>query len=195
MTHEIDRKRLNYMSAIIKYYDDGSQILQSYSTDVVKRTSDGKYIRLWGSWSPTTNKHVSTYCGHRFRSLPFEDGTVEDTKPVYKRKGYRYDGREKNMSLADIEMNVSRFIQDLKSKDYKWMIDYSYSTAMNKELKKHKAMQSQKRQRLLDALYSCGTKQVLKNSPISVLAKLYNFDFETVWNNALLKDFGELKNS
>ena len=99
------------------------------------------------------------------------------------------------MSLADIEMNVSRFIRDLKSKDYKWMIDYSYSTAMDKELRKNKAMQSQKRQRLLDALYSCGTKQILKNSPISVLAKMYNFDFETLWNNSLVKDFGELKNS
>lgn len=195
MAHEIERKQLNYMNAWIKYYDDGSQILQSYNTDVVKRTPSGKYIRLWDGWSPTTMKQVKVYCGYYFRGLPFEDGHVEDTKPVYKRKGFNYMGRVKDMSLADIEMNVSRFIRDLKSKDYKWMIDYSYSTAMNKELRKHKAMQSQKRQRLLDALYSCGTKQVLKNSLISVLAKMYNFDFETLWNNSLVKDFGELKNS
>ena len=195
MPREIERQRLNYMNAYIKYYDDGSQILQSYNTDVVKRTSSGKYIRLWDGWSPSTMKQVKAYCGYYFRGLPFEDGHVEDTKPVYKRKGFNYKGRVKDMSLADIEMNVSRFIRDLKSKDYKWMIDYSYSTAMDKELRKNKAMQSQKRQRLLDALYSCGTKQILKNSPISVLAKMYNFDFETLWNNSLVKDFGELKNS
>ena len=47
MPKEIERKRLNYMQAYIKYYDDGSQILQSYNTDVVKRTPDGQYIRLW----------------------------------------------------------------------------------------------------------------------------------------------------
>ena len=195
MAREIDRERLNYMSAYIKYYDDGSQILQSYNTDVVKRTLSGKYIRLWDGWSPSTMKQVKAYCGHYFRGLPFEDGHIEDTKPVYKRKGYRYDGRVKNMSLADIETNVSRFIRELKNKDYKWMVDHSYSTAMNKELRKNKAMQSQKRQRLLDALYSCGTKQVLKNSPISILAKMYNFDFETLWNNALIKDFGPMKNA
>lgn len=47
MAHEIDRQRLNYMQAWIKKYDDGSEILMSYNTDVVKKTPDGRYIRLW----------------------------------------------------------------------------------------------------------------------------------------------------
>lgn len=192
MPKEIERKRLNYMSAYIKYYDDGSQILQSYNTDVVKRTPDGQYIRLWDSWSSSTNKQVSIYCGYRFRSLPFEDGTVEDTKPVYRRKGYKYNGSPKALSLAEIDEKVKDFIRSLKNKNLRWMVQYDYNSACNKELKKW--AKSEKRQRLVDALYSCATKKPTKNA-IGVLAKLYNFDINEVWNNSLVKDFGPMENA
>ena len=192
MPKEIERKRLNYMSAYIKYYDDGSQILQSYNTDVVKRTPDGQYIRLWDSWSSSTNKQVSIYCGYRFRSLPFEDGTVEDTKPVYRRKGYKYNGSPKALSLAEIDEKVKDFIRSLKNKKLRWMVQYDYNSACNKELKKW--AKSEKRQRLVDALYSCATKKPTKNA-IGVLAKLYNFDINEVWNNSLVKDFGPMENA
>lgn len=192
MPKEIERKRLNYMQAYIKYYDDGSQILQSYNTDVVKRTSDGQYIRLWSGWSSSTNKQVSTYCGHRFRSLPFEDGTVEDTKPIYRRKGYKYNGSPKALSLAEIDEKVKDFIRSLKNKNLRWMVQYDYNSACNKELKKW--AKSEKRQRLVDALYSCATKKPTKNA-MGVLAKLYNFDINEVWNNSLVKDFGPMENA
>ena len=192
MPKEIERKRLNYMPAYIKYYDDGSQILQSYNTDVVKRTPDGQYIRLWDSWSSSTNKQVSAYCGYRFRSLPFEDGTVEDTKPVYRRKGYKYNGSPKALSLAEIDEKVKDFIRSLKNKNLRWMVQYDYNSACNKELKKW--AKSEKRQRLVDALYSCATKKPTKNA-MGVLAKLYNFDINEVWNNSLVKDFGPIENA
>lgn len=192
MPKEIERKRLNYMSAYIKYYDDGSQILQSYNTDVVKRTPDGQYIRLWDGWSSSTNKQVNAYCGYRFRSLPFEDGTVEDTKPVYRRKGYKYNGSPKALSLAEIDEKVKDFIRSLKNKDLRWMVQYDYNSACNKELKKW--AKSEKRQRLVDALYSCATKKPTKNA-MGVLAKLYNFDINEVWNNSLVKDFGPMENA
>ena len=192
MPKEIERKRLNYMSAYIKYYDDGSQILQSYNTDVVKRTPDGQYIRLWDGWSSSTNKQVNAYCGYRFRSLPFEDGTVEDTKPVYRRKGYKYNGSPKALSLAEIDEKVKDFIRSLKNKNLRWMVQYDYNSACNKELKKW--AKSEKRQRLVDALYSCATKKPTKNA-MGVLAKLYNFDIDEVWNNSLVKDFGPMENA
>lgn len=192
MPKEIERKRLNYMSAYIKYYDDGSQILQSYNTDVVKRTPDGQYIRLWDGWSSSTSKQVSIYCGYRFRSLPFEDGTVEDTKPVYRRKGYKYNGSPKALSLAEIDEKVKDFIRSLKNKNLRWMVQYDYNSACNKELKKW--AKSEKRQRLVDALYSCATKKPTKNA-MGVLAKLYNFDINEVWNNSLVKDFGPMENA
>ena len=192
MPKEIERKRLNYMSAYIKYYDDGSQILQSYNTDVVKRTPDGQYIRLWDGWSSSTSKQVSIYCGYRFRSLPFEDGTVEDTKPVSRRKGYKYNGSPKALSLAEIDEKVKDFIRSLKNKNLRWMVQYDYNSACNKELKKW--AKSEKRQRLVDALYSCATKKPTKNA-MGVLAKLYNFDINEVWNNSLVKDFGPMENA
>lgn len=192
MPHEIDRKRLNYMNACIKYYDDGSQILQSYTTDVVKRTPDGKYIRLWKSWSPSTMKQVKVYCGHYFRGLPFEDGTYENLKKEYKRKGYKYDGRSDNLTLNEVSARVNSFINNLKKKNLRWMVQYDYNTACNKELKKW--AKSEKRQRLVDALYSCAMKKPT-NNPIGVLAKLYNFDINEVWNNSLTKDFGPLQNA
>ena len=192
MPKEIERKRLNYMSAYIKYYDDGSQILQSYNTDVVKRTPDGQYIRLWDGWSSSTNKQVNAYCGYRFRSLPFENGTVEDTKPVYRRKGYKYNGSPKALSLAEIDEKVKDFIRSLKNKNLRWMVQYDYNSACNKELKKW--AKSEKRQRLVDALYSCATKKPTKNA-MGVLAKLYNFDINEVWNNSLVKDFGPMENA
>lgn len=192
MPKEIERKRLNYMSAYIKYYDDGSQILQSYNTDVVKRTPDGQYIRLWDGWSSSTNKQVNAYCGYRFRSLPFEDGTVEDTKPIYRRKGYKYNGSPKALSLAEIDEKVKDFIRSLKNKNLRWMVQYDYNSACNKELKKW--AKSEKRQRLVDALYSCATKKPTKNA-MGVLAKLYNFDIDEVWNNSLVKDFGPMENA
>lgn len=194
MPKEIDRKRLNYMNACIKYYDDGSQILQSYSTDAVKRTPKGKYIRLWHSWSPSTMKQVKVYCGHYFRGLPYEDGTHEDLRPEYRRKGYKYDGRSDNLTLEQVANKVESFTRNLKQKNLRWMVQYDYNSACNKELKKHKAMQSEKRQRLLDALYSCAMKKPTKNA-IGVLARMYNFDINELWNNGLIKDWGELKNA
>lgn len=192
MPREIERKQLNYMNAWIKYYDDGSQILMSYSTDVVKRTPDGKYIRLWHSWSSSTMKQVKAYCGHYFRGLPYEDGTHEDLKASNKRKGFKYDGRAKYLTKDDVEMYTRNFIRDLQQKNYKWMIEMSYNTLCNKGLKKW--AKSEKRKRLVDALYSCATNKPTKNA-VGVLAKMYNFKFEDVWNNALAKDWGELKNA
>ena len=93
MAYEINRKQLNYMQAVIKYYDDGSEILQSYSTNVVKKTPDGKYIRLWDGWSSSTMKQVKAYCGHYFRGLPFADGTYENLTREPQRRGYSMNGR------------------------------------------------------------------------------------------------------
>ena len=65
------------MEAWVKTYSDGTKILQSYSTDVVKITPEGRYIRLWNGWSVTTNRHVYTAFDVSLRSLRFEDGTIE----------------------------------------------------------------------------------------------------------------------
>ena len=67
-----------------------------------------------------------------------------------------------------------------------------FTYSCNKELKKW--AKSEKRKRLIDALYSCATKKPTKNA-IGVLAKLYNFNIKEVWDNALAKDFGPMENA
>lgn len=62
-----------YGKAIIKQFADGSEVLQSYQTDVLKKTAEGVFIRLWDGWSATTCIHIKSYCGmskKEFMALP-----------------------------------------------------------------------------------------------------------------------------
>ena len=62
-----------YGKAIVKQFADGSEVLQSYTTDVLKKTAEGVFIRLWGGWSATTGTHIKSYCGmskKEFMALP-----------------------------------------------------------------------------------------------------------------------------
>ena len=64
-----------YGKAFIKQFADGSEVLQSYNTDVLKKTAEGVFIRLWGGWSATTGRHIASYCGmskKEFMVLPME---------------------------------------------------------------------------------------------------------------------------
>jgi hypothetical protein len=65
--------RKSFYGKAIKRFDDGSEVLQSYATDVLKKTADGVFIRLWGGWSATTGTHIKSYCGmskKEFEKLP-----------------------------------------------------------------------------------------------------------------------------
>lgn len=62
-----------YGKAIIKQFADGSEVLQSYNTDVLKKTAEGVFVRLWSGWSATTGTHIKSYCGmskKEFMALP-----------------------------------------------------------------------------------------------------------------------------
>lgn len=62
-----------YGKAIIKQFADGSEVLLSYTTDVMRKTADGVFIRLWDGWSATTGTHIKSYCGmskKEFMALP-----------------------------------------------------------------------------------------------------------------------------
>lgn len=52
-----------YVKAHVLIDDDGTETLLSYGTPVVKRTLDGKMIRLWNGWSATTGRHIVAFCG------------------------------------------------------------------------------------------------------------------------------------
>lgn len=124
----IDKTRLNYMQAWIKEYDDGTQILQSYNTDVVKKTPEGKYIRLCGGSSVTTSKQVRTWCGRSLRDIPFEDGTIEKYKSEYK-LGYTVEG------YADNAYHKDNVIEVLSEHTNAETICNLYNTGIHKKIK------------------------------------------------------------
>lgn len=61
--------------ARVTVYSDGSKVLTSYSTDVVRIDANGNIFRLWSGWSATTGKHIAVFCGlnkREFYNLPTE---------------------------------------------------------------------------------------------------------------------------
>lgn len=192
MANLIETKRLNYMNAYVKRYDDGSEILQSYSTDVVKKTSSGKYIRLWHAWSPSTMKQVKTWCGHYFRGLPYEDGTYEDLTPEYKRSGYNMAGLCVSREVAFWTGNRLSEIQRGFSDSSLNEVMFHYNTACDKELKII-YKKDEKALRLLAAIKICvlrkfdpkretkALREESKYPDIAMAAKLYNYSFEKLW--------------
>lgn len=52
-----------YGKAYVTVLNDGSEVLYSYNTPVVKRSANGDLIRLWYGWSATTGKHIKSFCG------------------------------------------------------------------------------------------------------------------------------------
>lgn len=193
MVEEISRKRLNYMNAYIIYYDDGSEILRSYGTDVVKRTVEGKYIRLWKSWSRSTSKQVMAYCGHSFRTLPYEDGTYENLKIPYKRPSYKFSGfisdnQYKPYKTMKYEPGIQhysydRLLESISNKSIQDMLCY-YESGMqpdlNKEYKNNKEIKD-----LLQIMYYCAIKKRNMNNKLSILCDLSNFDFITIYNKLI----------
>lgn len=52
-----------YKKAIVKVYSDGTKVLQSYQTDVIRQNADGTFTRLWDDWTATTGNHISSFSG------------------------------------------------------------------------------------------------------------------------------------
>ena len=59
----VDGRKSFYGKAFVKVMDDGSEVLQSYDTDVIMRKPDGTLCRLWNDWSATTGRHINAFCG------------------------------------------------------------------------------------------------------------------------------------
>ena len=83
MTQIINRKYnvVSTKNAQTLYCDDGSEILQSYQTQIVRRYPDGTITRLWNDWTPTTGKHIRKFCGlnkKQYLELPMGKKHEED---------------------------------------------------------------------------------------------------------------------
>lgn len=67
--HPVDCRKSFYGKALVKVYEDGTEVLQSYKTDVMKHKPDGTLVRLWWDWSATTGRHIYAFCGLRKADL------------------------------------------------------------------------------------------------------------------------------
>ena len=71
----VTRQKSFYGKAKVIVLDDGTQLLKSYDTIVLKRKPDGKLARTWQGWSATTGKHIASFAGinkKEYLALPLE---------------------------------------------------------------------------------------------------------------------------
>ena len=69
------RQKSFYGKALVIVLDDGTRLLKSYDTIVLKRKPDGELVRTWQSWSATTGKHIAAFAGinkKEYLALPLE---------------------------------------------------------------------------------------------------------------------------
>lgn len=52
-----------YHKALVREYEDGSRILFSYGTKIMRIDSKGNLERFWDSYSATTGKHIKAFSG------------------------------------------------------------------------------------------------------------------------------------
>ena len=69
------RQKSFYGKALVIVSGDGTRLLKSYDTIVIKRKPDGELVRTWQGWSATTGKHIAAFAGinkKEYLALPLE---------------------------------------------------------------------------------------------------------------------------
>lgn len=71
-----DRAKSFYNKARVIINDDGTKVLRSYETDVIRKNADGTFSRLWNDWSATTGRHINEFIkqetGHGLNKAEWE---------------------------------------------------------------------------------------------------------------------------
>lgn len=57
------KQRSFYGKATVIIDDNGSNTLLSYDTPIIKKDSNGDFIRLYDGYTMTTGKHIKAFCG------------------------------------------------------------------------------------------------------------------------------------
>ena len=52
-----------YGKTFVEIEEDGTEILYSYNTPIIKRLKSGELIKLYDGWTQTTGKHIKAFCG------------------------------------------------------------------------------------------------------------------------------------
>lgn len=59
----VDGRKSFYHKAYVIVDDDGIETLYSYGTPIIRRETNGSYVKLWHGWSATTGRHIKAFCG------------------------------------------------------------------------------------------------------------------------------------
>lgn len=59
----MDGHKSFYGKAMVAEMPDGSEVLLSYGTPIIKRLASGALERLWYGWTATTGRHIKAFCG------------------------------------------------------------------------------------------------------------------------------------
>ena len=181
----IAKRRVDCMQAWIKEYEDGTLVLQSWNTDVVRRTPSGQYIRLWGGHSVHTSQQVKRAFDQSFRYLPFADGTYEDLKPEPARSGYTFDSYGYSVSnhiyRKNIKTRVKEFFNRFEGNKTINTLCNEYTTCLDKEIRQH-FKKNKPMLELFRAMRVCLEKKD-RQDEISMLCKLCNYDFQEVYDH------------
>lgn len=80
-----DSHKSFYGKALVIELANGSELLQSYSTIVMIRKSNGELIRTWNGWSATTGRHIASFAGigkKEYLKLPLDSAEFYGYHPV-----------------------------------------------------------------------------------------------------------------
>lgn len=58
----VDGRKSFYSKAFVMVSEDGTETLYSYGTAIIKRTKNGKLLKIWNGWSLTTGRHIKAFC-------------------------------------------------------------------------------------------------------------------------------------
>ena len=73
-----DSRKSFYGKAIVHHKEDGTKLLQSYSTIVARITPEGKAI-VHGTYSPTTLRHIKEF----LQQHGFQAGSKREIEELY----------------------------------------------------------------------------------------------------------------
>ena len=159
-----------------------------------------KLNKLYGITIIMTSHDINSLTKYATKILHLKNnvqflGTYEDYK---KHAGYkfvdkndRYLPRYCGLTTAEIEESVAEIKYTLKQKRMRWLVQFAYNSACNKQLLK--TCSSQEERILFEVLYRCATKKPGK-SATGVFCKMHDFDIQQIWDNLLIKDWGKLEN-
>lgn len=52
-----------YGKAEVRIDDDGTQVLYSYGTEIMRKNPDGSLTKIYDHWTQTTGRHIKAFCG------------------------------------------------------------------------------------------------------------------------------------